>query len=171
MMSMEREALRGTEPFEENQFENFMRQRQAFADRARTAKVVIEGDKLDWQPNRMGVHRWYLLPWLDDRALTDWYVFLMDIVTHTGKHTHQGGLVIYVIEGEGYTIMDGERVDWEGGDLLLLPVKPAGVEHQHFNSRPDQRCRWIAFVYRPAWDHMAAEITQQDVDPRWSTAS
>ena len=33
--------------------------------------------------------------------------------TKSGKHGHQGGLVIYVIDGTGYSVINGERVDWE----------------------------------------------------------
>src|SRR5690242_9499378 len=66
-------------------------------------------------------------------ALNQWLVFQHDIHTHSGKHRHQGGLAIFVLEGEGYTEVDGVRIDWEAGDLILLPIKPDGCEHQHFN--------------------------------------
>jgi gentisate 1,2-dioxygenase len=41
---------------------------------------------------------------------------------------HQGGLVIYVLEGEGaegrgYTILDDERYEWEAGDVMTLPLR------------------------------------------------
>lgn len=156
-----------TELLEDNDFERFMHERATFIQRGFINDPVVNGDDLAWETDRMGVHRWYLLPWFGDRALSDWYVFVMDIVTHTGKHTHQGGLVIYVLEGSGYTVIDGVRHDWEAGDLILLPVKPGGVEHQHFNRHEGDRCRWMALIYRPAWNYVAAEVTQQDNDPRW----
>ena len=71
-----------------------------------------------------------------DTPLQHWRVFIHDIKTRSGKHRHQGGLVIYVLEGKGYSVVDGERKDWEKGDLVLLPMKPEGVEHQHFNLDP-----------------------------------
>ena len=64
-----------------------------------------------------------------EAVLDDWNIFVQDIKVHSGKHRHQGGLVIYIIEGEGWSEVDGERHDWEAGDLLLLPLKPGGVEH------------------------------------------
>src|SRR5439155_811034 len=78
--------------------------------------------------------------------LVDWNVFVQDIRVHSGKHRHQGGLVIYIMEGEGYSVVDGERHDWEAGDLLLLPVKKGGVEHQHFNKDDAHPAKWIAFI-------------------------
>jgi gentisate 1,2-dioxygenase len=92
-------------------------------------------------------------------------VFSHDLKTQSGKHRHQGGLVIYVITGKGYSVVDGERVDWQAGDLLLLPIKPGGVEHQHFNLQPGADCRWIAFSYMPFFDHVASEFTQTENSP------
>ena len=60
-----------------------------------------------------------------------------------------------MITGKGYSVVDGERIDWQAGDLLLLPIKPGGVEHQHFNINPGSECRWIAFSYMPFFDHVA----------------
>ena len=92
-------------------------------------------------------------------------MFENHVRTHSGKHRHQGGLVIYVIDGEGYSIVDGERFDWKSGDLLLLPIRPGGVEHQHYNLKADRPCRWIAFCHMPTMDNLAMEMTQIEVSP------
>jgi hypothetical protein len=115
---------------------------------------------------RQGRILYYLDPLqFPDTPLQDWLVFINDVRTHSGKHRHQGGLVIYVIEGKGYSIVDGERKDWESGDLLLLPLKRGGVEHQHFNTEADKPCRWVAFIYLPLMDEVAMEMTQIAVSP------
>jgi gentisate 1,2-dioxygenase len=41
---------------------------------------------------------------------------------------------IFIINGNGYDIHDGQRWNWQKGDLINIP---AMVEHQHFNSDPD----------------------------------
>ncbi len=41
----------------------------------------------------------------------------------------------------------GERVDWEKGDLVLPPMKPSGVEHQHFKLDPEKPALWMAFIH------------------------
>ena len=38
---------------------------------------------------------------------------------------------VLVIQGRGYDVHDGERWDWERGDLVSIP---AMAEHQHFNA-------------------------------------
>ena len=86
---------------------------------------------------------------------------------HSGKHRHQGGLAIFVLEGAGYTVVDGKRYDWKAGDLILLPIKPGGVSHQHFNADPKKPARWLALItnsYRP---HLGYEIVQIEDSPDW----
>jgi hypothetical protein len=102
---------------------------------------------------------------VEDTALKDWSVFLHAIRRHSGKHHYQGGLAIFVVEGEGYPIVNGERTDWEAGDLILLPIIPEGCEHQHFNRHADQSCKWLAFIYKPMHDEVASYIEQKESMP------
>ncbi|MEE8472253.1 MAG: hypothetical protein V3S82_03685, partial [Dehalococcoidia bacterium] len=55
----------------------------------------------------------------------------------------------YVLEGKGYTVVDGVRHDWEKGDVVLLPIKPDGVVFQHFNSDKDKSVRMVSA--EPNW--------------------
>ena len=112
---------------------------------------------------RQGRLRTYLGLNVPDTPLQDWIVFTHEIRTASGKHKHQGGLVIYVIEGKGYSVVDGERVDWEAGDVVLLPLRPGGVEHQHFNLDPDKPAVWIAFIRRAIQEFVASELQQTQV--------
>jgi quercetin dioxygenase-like cupin family protein len=89
-----------------------------------------------------------------DTPLQNRSVFTHEVRKISGKYRHQGELVIYVIDGKGYSVVDGERVDWEKGDLVLLPIlvllpmKPGGVEHQHFNLDPEKPALWMAFIHQ-----------------------
>jgi len=164
---LERTAVREREP-EQGCYEALYRARREFQERQSAGKVVVKAREREWELSRQGRIRWYLHPQMfKDTVLQDWYVFVQDIRTHSGKHTHQGGLVIYVLEGKGYTVVDGEKVEWEEGDLLLLPLKPGGVEHQHFNAEPGKGCRWLAFIYVPLWDHVGSQLEQKEVSPEW----
>jgi gentisate 1,2-dioxygenase len=82
-------------------------------------------------------------------------------------HKHQGGLVIFVLEGEGYTLLNGQRVDWEKGDLLLLPIIPGGIAHQHFNRMPGSSCKWLAITYGPFSYIMGSMFEQKELSPDW----
>jgi gentisate 1,2-dioxygenase len=104
---------------------------------------------------------------IEDTALRDWRVFAHEIHTHSGRHTHQGGIVIYVTRGRGYTVVNGVREAWKAGDLLLLPVVPGGVEHQHWNQDPDQSSEWIAFRFVPWQYATGASFDQNENSPDW----
>jgi quercetin dioxygenase-like cupin family protein len=172
MTEGERVRERERPPISENPYESVMRQRKALAERNMNGPVVVRGEDREWFQARQGKLRFYLDPvTFKDTPLQQWRVFIHDIKTRSGKHVHQGGLVIYVLEGKGYSIVDGERKDWEKGDLVLLPMKPGGVEHQHFNLQPGQDCRWIAFSYMPFFDHVASEFTQTEVSPLFKSES
>ena len=58
-----------------------------------------------------------------------------------------------------------QRHDWEAGDLLLLPVKKGGVEHQHFNKDDAHPAKWIAFISAALFEAGASEMVQLENHP------
>ena len=140
--------------------------RNAFIQRQFSGRIVIKGSELPWEQSRQGRLKWYLNPHVfTDTALQDWFVFIHDVQTHSGRHRHQGGIVLYVLEGKGYTILEGKKVEWEEGDLILLPFAPGGVEHQHFNREPGKGCKWLAFIYLPQHDYVGSGLDQKEDAP------
>lgn len=140
--------------------------------RSRTAKVVVKHNDRPEEMTRQGRLRYYLnRTTLHDTVLKDWNVFTHELRTRSGKHRHQGGLAIFVIEGRGYTVVEGQRLDWEGGDLILLPIQPGGVEHQHFNLNGDTPSRWMAFIYKPFHDEVAHGMEQREEAPEFREAT
>lgn len=62
------------------------------------------------------------------------------------KHRHTTEAVLYVVRGKGHTTIgfDGQpedRVDWEEGDLIGIPL---WAWHQHFNDSDDEPARYLA---------------------------
>ena len=166
MAETERTRVRERGPLKEDSYERIMRDRKEFLERQRTGPVVIKPADRPMQVTRQGRIIYFLEPLsYPETPLQGWQVFKNDILTHSGKHKHQGGFAIYVIEGKGYSIVDGERWDWQKGDLLLLPIRPGGVVHQHFNTEPGKPCIWIAFVPIPIIDHLALGMTQVETSP------
>jgi gentisate 1,2-dioxygenase len=47
------------------------------------------------------------------------------------KHRHPGEAILYAVDGEGYSVIDEERVEWHTGDA---PIVNRYVWHQHFNA-------------------------------------
>ena len=50
---------------------------------------------------------------------------------HTQAHRHTGSAVYYVVQGQGATIIDGQRFNWTKGDIVALP--PWAL-HEHLNA-------------------------------------
>lgn len=52
---------------------------------------------------------------------------------HTGRHRH-GEESIHILDGQGFSVIDGQRFDWHGGSTIQVPYR---AEHQHFNTGPE----------------------------------
>ena len=69
------------------------------------------------------------------------------------KHAHTEAM-LYVLEGSGYSLIDGTRYDWEEGDAVHVP--PRMTWHEHFNDS-DARTRTlriefgIRYFYESLW--------------------
>lgn len=167
MAEMERTRTRERERPAMNAYEAALIRDREYAERQNTGRIVVKLDDCPQELVRQGRLRFYLDHLVTDTPLREWVVFTHEVRTHSGKHRHQGGLVIYVIEGKGYSVVDDERIDWAKGDLLLLPLRENGVEHQHFNSQPGTPAVWMAFIHQPIRDFVASEMTQSEISPEF----
>ena len=134
-------------------------------------RKLIKGKQIPFKISRQGISRWYVTdvpPSPPDAVHYNWTLFVQQIPAgaRSGRHVHQGGLNIFVIKGKGYTVIDGVRHDWSTGDLLALPIKKGGVEHQHFNTS-DKPYRWLALIYNPYGKVMGRKLEQKELNPFW----
>ncbi len=74
---------------------------------------------------------------------------------HSSSHSHtHTEAMLYVLEGRGYSLIDGERHDWRAGDAVHVP--PRMTLHGHFNDS-DERTRTlriefgIRYFYESLW--------------------
>ena len=130
MADAENVRAREKEPPPLSNYEMAIRRHREIAERNRTGRVVCKLDEVPQEITRQGRLRTYLGLNVKDTPLQDWIVFTHEIRTASGKHKHQGGLIIYVIEGKGYSVVDGERIDWAPDTLF---VTPPGAVHSHHN--------------------------------------
>jgi quercetin dioxygenase-like cupin family protein len=166
MAEIERTRERERPPLQDNPYEGVMRERAELLERNKTGQIVVRKAERPLFQSRQGKLRYYLEPLtIKNTPLHMWRVFTHEIHSKSGKHRHQGGLVIYVLEGKGYSIVEGERIDWEKGDLVLLPLNPSEVEHQHFNSDPDKPSVWCAFIHLPIQQYLASDLQQTENSP------
>jgi hypothetical protein len=165
----ERDRVRERErpPIADNNYERNMRQRKEYIERNATGPIVVKRSDRELFQARQGKLLYYLCPNNHpETPLQNWRVFIQEIRTCSGKHRHAGGLVIFVLEGEGYTVVDGERWDWKKGDLVLLPMKVNGVEHQHFNlGTPEKPAVWMALINMSIHDYLASDLEQIENSP------
>ncbi|MBI4331134.1 MAG: cupin domain-containing protein [Chloroflexi bacterium] len=162
------ERKKENEP-EETLYDQSYRLTNEEARKREQGRVIIKGKDIPFQQSRQALLR-YLLhqkDW-DSVAVPNWSVFINRIKVHSGRHVHQGGICLYVLEGKGYTIVDGVKFPWKKNDLILLPIKPGGVEHQHFNEDPNEPCEWIAFHFRPMGNAAAHRLEQREEHPDWA---
>jgi quercetin dioxygenase-like cupin family protein len=169
MAESERTRTRERGPLLENIYERCLRGRKETAERQRVGPIVIKPADREVELSRQGRLLFYLEPMTYKNVpLQNWRVFTHEVRTKSGKHRHQGGLVIYVLEGKGYSIVEGERKDWKKGDLLLLPNTIGGVEHQHFNL-DDKPSVWMAFINMPIQEHLAHDLDQTEESPEFKS--
>ncbi len=168
---MEREKIREREPEQKDTGELYNKGLNIYAEereRARTGKIVIRARDIPWRQNRQALVKTFLSSHgISDTAATNWICFIHDVKVHSGKHRHQGGIQLFILEGEGSTTVDGDKFDWEKWDLVILPVKPRGCEHQHFNKTPGTTAKWMAFQYDPFNKPLGRMFEQVENSPDW----
>lgn len=71
-----------------------------------------------------------------------------DSFTETHRHAEA---VVFVLSGKGYSIVDGERYDWEAGDCMH--IQP-GAWHQHFNTDPTHVSQQLAILPTPLFEQL-----------------
>ncbi len=70
---------------------------------------------------------------------------IFEEVPHTSSHDHtHTEAVLYVLEGVGFSEIDGVHYDWEAGDAVQIP--PKMTRHEHFNPS-DGRTRTLRIEY------------------------
>ena len=111
---------------------------RGIADRERVARghSVVHRDELPVEVTPFGRLRWYLHHDLTGPATQALYFCELEIPpgSRSGILRHQGGIVHLVVEGSGYTRLDGTEHHWERRDVIALPVRPDGVTFQHVNN-------------------------------------
>ena len=74
------------------------------------------------------------------------------------KHRHTYETILYVLEGEGFTMIEDQRVEWKAGDAVYIPV---WAWHQHTNRSATNRCRYIACENAPLMQTLNAALREE----------
>lgn len=142
---------------------NLSEQRQ---DRLEAPHVVRESDR-HWLDENAAGHedasrqsraKWMVGPG-DDPFLTQTvqcHFVAIDPGGSNGGHGHQNEAAFYILQGQGYEIHDGQRYEWEAGDLVVVHTD---CRHQHFNASASEPA--LAIVVKPKGTWMHLGLTQQ----------
>ncbi len=130
-------------------FDDLIRMRDEQRQRNATGRSVVRGDELPWEENGFGKMAWYLHPSITDTLLSTLIFYALEIPPggRTGRLKTPGDECILVVEGRGYTLIDGVQHPWKAGDMIGLPIRPDGLIVQHVNEDASLRVRMV--VARP----------------------
>ena len=129
-----------------NFWDELLAMRDSQREQRKNGIQVIKGSKIPQELNRQGLMRWYLHPAITDTVLTTEMFFEQEIPpgSRSGRYKFQGEQVMYIVEGRGYTLIDGVKHPWAAGDVVNLPVRKNGIIVQHVNDDPRQPARFVA---------------------------
>jgi len=133
-------------PRELTKYQELIELRDKERERIANSSVCVNGRALPLEVNPQGMLKWYMHPAIDSTAHKFLIFYTQEIppASRSGKQRSQGGVVFVVVEGSGYTIIDGQRYEWKKNDVLQLPIKPDGVIFQHFNGSEKELALLIA---------------------------
>jgi len=64
----------------------------------------------------------------------------------SNRHRHTYETVAYILEGEGYSMIEDQKVEWKQGDAIYIPN---WAWHHHVNTNPDKPAKYLACENAP----------------------
>jgi hypothetical protein len=136
---------------EVNHWDELLKLRDRQREQMRNGIQVIKEAELPLEVSRHGLMRWYLHPSIKDTCLSVLMFYQQEIPpgSRSGRLKFQGGQVMMITDGQGYTVIDGVKHSWKAGDVLNLPLRADGIIVQHFNTDPNNPAKFVAT--EPNW--------------------
>jgi glyoxylate utilization-related uncharacterized protein len=132
---------------------------------------VVKGKELEWEMNPQGKMKWYLHPSLRDRIQTFlFYIQEIPPKSSSGKQKHQGGKVVFILEGKGHSQIGDRTVNWGQYDYIGIPRMRDGIAYQHFNDDSKNPARFIVVepnFYPILGMDMGAGFEQLEIAPEY----
>lgn len=77
----------------------------------------------------------------------------------TNKHRHTYETVLYVLEGKGYTEIEGKKVEWQQGDAVYIP---SWAWHRHQNLSDIDPAKYIACENAPQLQNLGVALREEE---------
>lgn len=86
--------------------------------------------------------------------------FIFGILEPGGRanmHRHTYESVIVILEGSGYSLIEGERIDWQAGDAIYTP---RWTWHSHINTG-DTEVRYLSVTNMPMLANLGLMVREE----------
>jgi quercetin dioxygenase-like cupin family protein len=77
----------------------------------------------------------------------------------SNRHRHNYETILYILEGEGTTVIEGREVQWKAGDAVYIPV---WAWHHHQNASNTEACRYIACENAPLLQNLGGIAVREE---------
>jgi quercetin dioxygenase-like cupin family protein len=123
--------------------------REALERRKRVPRV-IKGNAQPWKGGPQVWSKHLLRPENEPFITQTLHVHMQEFApgTEAHKHGHQNEAMFYILEGHGHDIHDGQRYEWQAGDVVAVHNDSV---HQHFNDDPDRPARVLIMKSKPLY--------------------
>ena len=120
---------------------------QGVKERWNDSRLVTKSEDLEFTTSPRGTMAQVIHPSLGHRN-QQLGSFIRELPSgkKSGEHRHNFEAILHIIQGVGYTVIDGTRYDWTVGDTITVPPMSA---HQHFNLYPNNPARIFAVTSLP----------------------
>jgi quercetin dioxygenase-like cupin family protein len=79
----------------------------------------------------------------------------------SNRHRHTYETILYVLEGHGYSLVEDQRIDWEAGDAVYIPV---WAWHHHVNLDTEKPAKYLACENAPMLQNMGMLALREEAD-------
>lgn len=116
--------------------------------RAQSGPVVIHTRDLKFEQTRGRRRAFISEPQVLGSMVQTMALFIAEIAPggHTNRHRHFNEAMIYILQGRGHSLINGQRYDWAETDVVSVPLYEW---HQHFNDDPERPVRYLGITNMP----------------------
>ncbi len=116
--------------------------------RLRSLPRVIRASELPRKGGPQAWNRWLMSPSMGIMQSIQSHCVELAPGGRSHKHGHQNEALFYILDGRGYDIHDGEKYEYEAGDIVVVHN---GCVHQHFNADRKKPLRALVIKSKPLY--------------------
>lgn len=77
----------------------------------------------------------------------------------TNKHRHTYETMLYVLEGTGWTEIEGQKIEWQAGDAVYIP---SWAWHRHGNRSNTLTAKYLACENAPQLQNLGLALREEE---------